>query len=58
MPQVVLAILHAKELGLRVPIIYNSSSFDSLESIDLLDGLVDIYCKHCSPRADQTSRAD
>lgn len=42
-PQVVLAILHAREIGLRVPIIYNTSSFDSLESIKLLDRLVDIY---------------
>lgn len=42
-PQVVLSILHARELGLRIPIIYNTSSFDSLESIELLDGLVDIY---------------
>ena len=42
-PQVALSILHAKELGLRLPIIYNTSSFDSLESIDLMDGLVDIY---------------
>jgi putative pyruvate formate lyase activating enzyme len=42
-PQVVLSILHAKSLGLRIPIVYNTSSFDSLESIELLDGLVDIY---------------
>lgn len=42
-PQVVLSILHARDLGLKVPIIYNTSSFDSLESIELLDGLVDIY---------------
>ena len=42
-PQVVLSILHARELGLRLPIIYNTSAFDSLESLDLLDGLVDIY---------------
>jgi putative pyruvate formate lyase activating enzyme len=42
-PQVALSILHAKELGLRLPIIYNTSSFDSLESLRLLDGLVDIY---------------
>jgi putative pyruvate formate lyase activating enzyme len=42
-PQVVLSILHAKQLGLRLPIIYNTSSFDSLASIELLDGLVDIY---------------
>ena len=42
-PQVALSILHARELGLRLPIIYNTSSFDSLESLKLLDGLVDIY---------------
>lgn len=42
-PQVVLSILHAKSLGLNLPIIYNTSSFDSLASIELLDGLVDIY---------------
>ena len=42
-PQCVLAILHAKDLGLKLPIIYNTSSFDSLASIELMDGLVDIY---------------
>jgi putative pyruvate formate lyase activating enzyme len=42
-PQVALSILHAKQIGLKVPIIYNTSSFDSLESIKLMDGLVDIY---------------
>jgi putative pyruvate formate lyase activating enzyme len=42
-PQVALSILHARELGLRIPIIYNTSSFDSLDSLKLLDGLVDIY---------------
>lgn len=42
-PQVVLSILHARELGLRLPIIYNTSSFDSLASLKLLDGLIDIY---------------
>lgn len=42
-PQVVLSILHAREIGLRVPVVYNTSSFDSLASLELLDGLVDIY---------------
>jgi len=28
---------------LRLPIIYNTSSFDSLESLELLNGLIDIY---------------
>ncbi|OAA58308.1 pyruvate formate lyase activating enzyme [Cordyceps fumosorosea ARSEF 2679] len=42
-PQVALSILHARELGLHVPIVYNTSSFDSLASLELMDGLVDIY---------------
>ncbi|KAE8354167.1 hypothetical protein BDV28DRAFT_156399 [Aspergillus coremiiformis] len=42
-PQVALAILTARDMGLHIPIIYNTSSFDSLESLELLDGLVDIY---------------
>lgn len=42
-PQVALSILHAKRLGLRLPIVYNTSSFDSIESLQLMDGLVDIY---------------
>ena len=29
--------------GLRVPVVYNTSAFDSLESLRLMDGLVDIY---------------
>ena len=42
-PQVVLSILHARDLGLKLPVVYNTSAFDSKESLDLLDGLVDIY---------------
>ena len=42
-PQVVQAVLSAREKGLKVPIIYNTSAFDSLESLELLDGVVDIY---------------
>lgn len=42
-PQVALSILHARDQGLRLPIVYNTSSFDSLESLALMDGLVDIY---------------
>ena len=55
-PQVVLAILHARELGLSLPIIYNTSSYDSLESIQLLDGLVDIYLPDFKVWKDETSK--
>jgi putative pyruvate formate lyase activating enzyme len=29
--------------GLRLPLVYNTSAYDSLESLELLDGVVDIY---------------
>ncbi|KAF2672322.1 pyruvate formate lyase activating enzyme [Microthyrium microscopicum] len=55
-PQVALTILHAKDLGLKVPIIYNTSSFDSLDSIRLMDGLVDIYLPDFKVWNDSTSK--
>lgn len=42
-PQVIEAIIAAIPLGLKVPIVYNTSAYDSLASLQLLDGLVDIY---------------
>ena len=42
-PQVLEATLEAARRGLRVPIVYNTSAYDSLRSIELLDGVVDIY---------------
>ena len=53
-PQVVEAIAEAVPRGLRLPIVYNTSAYDSLESLALLDGLVDIYMpdfKYWSARA-------
>lgn len=55
-PQVTLAILHAKELGLKVPIVYNTSAFDSIESLKLMDGLVDIYLPDFKVWKDETSK--
>ncbi len=42
-PQVVEAIAEAVPRGLHVPIVYNTSAYDSLMSLQLMDGLVDIY---------------
>ncbi|KAK6526705.1 hypothetical protein TWF281_009908 [Arthrobotrys megalospora] len=42
-PQVALAILAAISMGLKIPIVYNTSSYDSPEALSLMDGLVDIY---------------
>ena len=42
-PQVLEAIPPAIEKGLRLPIVYNTSGYDSLHSLKLMDGIVDIY---------------
>ncbi len=42
-PQVLEAILEAVRRGLKVPIVYNTSAYDSLRSLELLDGVVDVY---------------
>ena len=42
-PQILSALYLAVKKGFRLPIVYNTSSFDSLESLRLLEGIVDIY---------------
>jgi putative pyruvate formate lyase activating enzyme len=42
-PQVIEAIAAAVPRGLKVPLVYNTSAYDSVESLKLLDGLIDIY---------------
>ena len=42
-PQIVEALPLAIERGLRLPIVYNTSAYDSMESLELMDGIVDIY---------------
>jgi len=42
-PQILEALPHAIEGGLRLPLVYNTSAYDSMESLRLLDGVVDIY---------------
>lgn len=42
-PQILEALPYAVDMGLRLPIVYNTSSYDSIESLRLMDGIVDIY---------------
>ncbi len=42
-PQMARAILIAAEKGLRLPIVYNTNAYDSVEVLRLLDGVVDVY---------------
>ena len=42
-PQILEAVKWAAEEGLRVPLVYNSGGYDSVETLRLLDGVIDIY---------------
>jgi len=42
-PQMARAILIAARNGLRLPIVYNTNAYDSVEVLRLLDAIVDIY---------------
>ncbi len=42
-PQILEALLLAIEQGLRLPLVYNTGAYGSLESIQLMNGIVDVY---------------
>ncbi|MGI9538135.1 MAG: radical SAM protein [Desulfocapsaceae bacterium] len=42
-PQILEALIPAYENGLTLPLVFNSSGYDSVPTLQLLDGLIDIY---------------
>jgi putative pyruvate formate lyase activating enzyme len=42
-PGLLKSLVLAREMGLRLPIIYNTNSYDAIATLKLLDGIVDIY---------------
>ena len=42
-PQILEALEIAAESGLRLPLVYNSGGYDSVETLNILDGIIDIY---------------
>lgn len=42
-PQIIESIEIAKKLGLKIPIVYNCGGYESVETIKMLNGYVDIY---------------
>src|SRR5258706_9374037 len=42
-PQLAKSLLLAAEQGLRLPVVYNTNAYDSVEVLKLLDGIVDVY---------------
>ncbi len=42
-PQIIAALRIAKESGLSIPIVYNSGGYEKVETLKMLDGMIDIY---------------
>lgn len=42
-PLIVEGLRLSKSLGLKIPIVYNSSGYENVETLKMLDGLIDIY---------------
>ncbi len=43
LPQILKALLYARQAGFGLPVIYNTSGYESVESLRLLEGIIDIY---------------
>lgn len=41
--QIIQAVAIAAEKGLHIPLVYNTGGYDTLETLELLDGIIDIY---------------
>lgn len=51
-PNIVNAVQMAIKNGLHIPLVYNTSGYETLETLQLLDGIIDIYlpdCKYMNP---------
>lgn len=46
-PGIIEALLIAKDNGLKIPVVYNTSAYENVDTIKMLDGLVDIYLPDC-----------
>jgi putative pyruvate formate lyase activating enzyme len=56
-PQILAAVLIAAKAGLRLPLVYNTGGYDSLQTLRLLEGVIDIYMpdmKYASERIART----
>ncbi len=43
LPQLLAGAARARLRGLRIPIVYNTSAYDAVDALRLLDGVVDVY---------------
>ena len=51
LPTVIPALQHAKKKGLTIPIVYNTGGYEKVETLRLLEELVDIWLPDCKYRS-------
>jgi putative pyruvate formate lyase activating enzyme len=56
MPHILAALPHAIRGGLRLPLVYNTSGYERVEALRLLEGIVDIWLPDCKYADDDTAR--
>ncbi len=56
LPTLVPALESAKARGLHLPVVYNTSAYETVEALDVLDGLVDIYLPDLKYGTDKAAR--
>ena len=54
-PQILEALEIASANGLHLPLVYNSSGYDRVSTLQLLDGVVDIYMPDCKFMTDKVA---
>ena len=55
-PQIVRALLYAVPLGLKIPLVYNTSSYDSTQTLRELNGVISIYLADLRYASDEYAR--
>jgi len=55
-PQLVRAVVEAVPMGLRVPLVYNTNSYDSIASLKELDGIVSVYLPDLRYASDERAK--
>lgn len=55
-PQILEAVEIAAKMGVHLPLVYNSGGYDSVETLKILDGIIDIYMPDMKYSDEKTAR--
>lgn len=55
-PQILGALALARKKGLNLPLVYNTNSYDSIKTLKLLDGIIDIYMPDAKYASEEVGR--